>query len=153
MKITQELTYLLNYKPLLDFKKSIKADNVLYCKNFFLFFLLLENIIVKKNKLLCKQSVSISKQNKYEYTFLRAPNRYKKAQVKLELVRYKVVFRLAYDYNISFIKNFDMSYFLYFINFFFYYFTFFESTLFFLKKIMIKVQLNNVYLNKYILEL
>lgn len=153
MKITQELTYLLNYKPLLNFKKNIKADNVLYCKNFFLFFLLLENMVIKKNQLFCKQSVSISKQNKYSHTFLRAPNRYKKAQVKLELIRYKVVFKFVYNYDISFIKNFNISYFLYFINFFFHYFTFFESTLFFLKKITIKIQLNSNYLNSYILEL
>lgn len=153
MKITQELTYLLNYKPLLNFKKNIKMDNILYCKNFFLFFLLLENIITKESKLLNKQSVSISKQNKYTHTFLRSPNRYKKAQVKLELIRYKVIFKFVYNYNISFIKNFNISYFMYFINFFFYYFTFFESTLFFLKKITIKIKIDSIYCNNYILEL
>jgi hypothetical protein len=153
LKITQELSYLLNYKPLLNLKKNIKSDNILYCKNFFLFFLLLENMLIKKNKLQYKQSISIQKQNKYSYTFLRAPNRYKKAQVKLELIRYKVSFRFIYNYDIMFIKNFNISYFLYFINFFFHYFTFFESTLFFLKKIVIKVQINSSYLNSYILEL
>jgi len=153
LKITQELTYLLNYKPLLNFKKNLKSDNTIYCKNFFLFFLLLENIISKKSNLLCKQSVSISKQNKYAYTFLRAPNRYKKAQVKLELIRYKVTFKFVYNYSISFIKNFNLPYFLYFVNFFFYYFTFFESTLFFLKKIIVKVQIDSNFLNNCILEL
>jgi hypothetical protein len=151
LNVTQEINYLLNYKPLLNYKKDIKDTNLLYCKNFFLFFLLLEKFVNKNEKL--RSSLSIKKKNKYLQSFLRAPNRYKKAQVKIELVRYEVVFKVVYHYSLTFIKNFNISYFLYFIKFFFYFFLFFESTLFFLRKKKIKLKLANNYSNNYIFEL
>ena len=151
MNVTQEINYLLNYKPLLNYKKDIKNNNLLHCKNFFLFFLLLERFVNKGEKV--SSSLSIKKKNKYLQSFLRAPNRYKKAQVKIELIRYEVTFKVSYYYNLSFIKSFNIYYFLYFINFFFYFFLFFESTLFFLRKKRIKLKLSNNYANNYVFEL
>lgn len=153
MNITQEINYLLNYKPLLNYKKDVKNNNLIYCKNFFLFFLLLEKFLNNKKNFNIKNKLIITKKNKYLQSFLRAPNRYKKAQVKIELIRYQVTFIFNYYYDISFIKNFNLLFFFYFINFFFYFFLFFESTLFFLKKKRIKIKLNNNYLNNLILEL
>jgi hypothetical protein len=151
LKVTQEIYYLLNYKPLLNYKKDIKDDNLLYCKNFFLFFLLLEKFLNKNDKV--GSSLSIKKNNKYSQSFLRAPNRYKKAQVKIELIRYEVKFRISYNYNLTLTKNFSINYFLYFINFFFFIFLFFESTLFFLRKKKIKLKMDNCYFTNYLFEL
>ena len=153
MKITQEIFYLLNYKPLLNYKKDIKNANLIYCKNFFLFFLLLEKFMNKKDGLIVKSKISIKKSNKYLQSFLRAPNRYKKAQVKIELIRYQVKFKFSRCYDLTFIKNFNTLYFLYFINFFLSSFLFIESTLFFLKKNKIKVELRSNYYNNLIFEL
>jgi hypothetical protein len=152
LKVTQEIKYLLNYKPLLNYKKDIKDTNSIYCKNFFLFFLLLEKF-TNKGSYAKNNSLTIKKKNKYLQSFLRAPNRYKKAQVKIELIRYEVTFKVSYYYNLTFIKNFDILYFLYFIKFFFYFFLFFESTLFFLRKKTIKLKLNSSYSNNCVFEL
>lgn len=154
MKITQKIDYLLNYKPLLNYKKDVKNSNLIYCKNFFLFFLLLEKFFDNKdNNTYFNSSLTIKKKNKYLQTFLRAPNRYKKAQVKIELVRYQVTFNFTYYYDLSFILNFNLLHLLYFINFFLYLFTFFESTLFFLRKKKITLKLDSVYCLNHILEL
>jgi len=153
LKITQEISYLLNYKPLLDYKKNIKDSNLVHCKNFFLFFLLLEKFISKEHQTNVKNSLSIKKNNKYLQSFLRAPNRYKKAQVKIELIRYEVTFKMSYYYDLSFIKQFNLNYFLHFINFFFHFFLFFESTLFFLKKKKLRVKLDHYYYASNIFEL
>jgi len=152
LKVTQEIVYLLNYKPLLNFKKELKNINLIYCKNFFLFFLLLENMFILNNKK--KMKLTIKKKNKYLTSLLRAPNKYKKAQIKIELIRYEIIFTFSFFYNLDFISNnFNLKYLLYFINFFFNFFLFFESTLFFLKKKKFKVKLNNLTINKNILEL
>ena len=152
MKVTQEIVYLLNYKPLLNFKKELKNISLIYCKNFFLFFLLLENMFILNNKK--KMKLTIKKKNKYLTSLLRAPNKYKKAQIKIELIRYEIIFTFSFFYNLDFISNnFNLKYLLYFINFFFNFFLFFESTLFFLKKKKFKVKLNNLTINKNILEL
>ncbi len=153
MKITQEISYLLNYKPLLNYKKNLKNNDLIYCKNFFLFFLLLENFINNKKKLGLNNKLSIVKSNKSIQSFLRAPNKYKKAQIKVELVRYQVTFKFSYFYDLLFIKNFNLLHFLYFINYFFFLFLFFESTLFFLKKKKIKIKLDSSYYKNYFLEL
>lgn len=145
MKVTHEITYLLNYKPLLNFKKELKNLNTIYCKNFFLFFLLLENLVNKGKKGAKTNNVSIfiKKKNKYQKSFLRAPNKYKKAQVKIELIRYEVTFKFSFNYNLEFVNKLNIRYLLYFINFFFSFFLFFESTLFFLKKKKFNIKLDD----------
>lgn len=154
MKITQEINYLLNYKPLLNFKKEIKNINLIYCKNFFLFFLLFETLL-KLNKISKKNmSLTIMKDKKYlNKSLLRAPNKYKKAQIKLELIRYKIKFKFNFFYNIFFIRNVNLNFLIYFINFFFYSILFFESTLFFLKKKKVILTFNSKFINKFLLEL
>lgn len=150
MKINQEIVYFINYKPLLNFRKEVKNINLIYCKNFFLFFLLIENMIIKNNNNI---SLSIKKKNKYFKSFLRAPNKYKKAQVKVELVRYEIKFKFYYNYNLNFVQNLNIQNLIYFINFYFNFTLFLESTLFFLKKKKIKILLNPVFYKTKLLEL
>ena len=129
MKITQEINYILNYKPLLNFKKEINSINFVYCKNFFLFFLLFENLLKLNNKKLDiknNTSLIIKKNKKFlNKSLLRAPNKYKKAQIKIELIRYSIIFRIKSFYNFSNINNIDIKMIIYFINFFFYFILFF----------------------------
>jgi hypothetical protein len=163
LKINQEIVYLINYKPLLESKKSLNNKNLVYCKNFFLFLLLLEELAKNAkynssitNKL-SKLKLNKKKKTKYLKSFLRAPNKYKKAQIKIELIRYEVKFKFSFmyevckpkinkntpsihekgtykqKYNISLDTGYK-SLLCYFINFLFYFSRFFESTLFFLKK-------------------
>lgn len=152
MKVNQLFSYIINYKPLLNYSKEIKKFNKIYCKNFFLFFLLLDFINKNKNK----AKLSIYKKNYFFTSFLRAPNKYKKAQIKLNLVRYKVAFSFTNLYDIEFIKlNYSNNFapLIYFINYFFYFFLFFESTSFFLEKKKILIKLNPKILTKLLFEL
>jgi len=129
LKITQEINYILNYKPLLNFKKEINSINFVYCKNFFLFFLLFENLLKLNNKKLDiknNTSLIIKKNKKFlNKSLLRAPNKYKKAQIKIELIRYSIIFRIKSFYNFSNINNIDIKMIIYFIIFFFFFFIFF----------------------------
>jgi len=130
LKITQEINYILNYKPLLNFKKELNSINFIYCKNFFLFFLLLESLLkLNKKKLNIKNNISliITKNKKFlNKSILRAPNKYKKAQIKIELIRYNIIFKINSFYNINQISNINKKFIIYFINFFFYSILFFK---------------------------
>jgi len=150
LKVTQNFYYIINYKPLLNYKKEVSNLNKIYCKNFFLFFLLLDYIKTSSNKNI---KLSIMKKNVKSYTFLRAPNKYKKAQVKIMLTRYKILFSFVNNYNLTFIKKFNTDQFFYFLNYFFFLFLFFESSFFFLEKKNIKIQFNSPILNKLFFEL
>nr|YP_009512660.1 hypothetical protein [Uronema marinum]AXJ93352.1 hypothetical protein [Uronema marinum] len=149
MKVTQNFYYIINYKPLLNYKKEITNLNTIYCKNFFLFFLLLD--FLKSNNKNVK--LSIRKKNNKSYTFLRAPNKYKKAQVKITNVRYKIKFSFTNNYELSNIDILNTQYFFYFLNYFFYLFLFFESSFFFLEKKSINIKFNSNLLNKLFFEL
>lgn len=149
MKVTQNFYYIINYKPLLNYKKEITNLNTIYCKNFFLFFLLLD--FLKSNNKNVK--LSIRKKNNKSYTFLRAPNKYKKAQVKITNVRYKIKFSFTNNYELSNISILNTQYFFYFLNYFFYLFLFFESSFFFLEKKSINIKFNSNLLNKLFFEL
>lgn len=153
MKITQNISFLINYKPILSKRKNIKNKKMIYCKNFFLFFILLNSIFNNNKNQRC--TITIKKSNTYRNTFLRAPNKYKKAQIALELVRYKVIFKKVIFYSFKgfeFKKNTLISI-LYFINFFFNFFLFLESPLFFLSKKKILVELDKKLYKKLIFEL
>lgn len=142
MKVKHSFNYIINYKPLLNYKNYLNNNSNIYCKNFFLFFLLLELLKNKSNKDSVK--LSIYKKEYYLNSFLRAPNKYKKAQVKLSLVRYKINFTILNDYRINLSSyNTPILPFTYFINYLFYYFLFFESTFFFMEKKKINIKLNN----------
>ena len=97
--------------------------------------------------------MTIKKKNKYSKSLLRAPNKYKKAQIKIELIRYEVTFKFNFYYSISFIKSFNFKYLFYFFTFFFTFFSFFESTLFFLKKKKFMLVLDTSLTKQLILEL
>lgn len=139
MIINKELCYTLNYKPFLGLNKNIKNNNLIYCKNFFLFFLIIDNLLTSSNKKNYK--LRIFKRKKYSASLLRAPNKYKKAQIKITLVRYFIIFNCRKYYQLP---QLDMNYnFLFnFVNFLFNFVNFFESTLFTLKRKKISVKLD-----------
>lgn len=141
MLVSKELYYTLNYKPFLGLKKDIKNSNLIYCKNFFLFFLIIDNLLSSTNKKNYK--LKIHKSKKFSSSFLRAPNKYKKAQVKITLVRYHVAFKCTKYYELP---NFNFNYgFLFnFISFLFNFISFFESTLFVLKKKKLSIKLDPI---------
>lgn len=153
MKVTQTVSFLINYKPILNRRKNIKNKKLIYCKNFFLFFLLINNINANSSN---NYSVLIKKKNNYRKTFLRAPNKYKKAQVAIEILRYEITIRKTFNYvlnkNNLYKKNVLLSI-LYFINFFFNFFLFIESPLFFLKKKKLNIEFNTYLYKKSIFEL
>lgn len=133
MNVKNELYYYLNYKPLFQNNKNIVNKKLIYSKNFFIFFLILETLFKKQTDIGdTKNNVSIKilKKNNKSITFLRAPNKYKKAQIKLELLRYEIkfTFRLILSWEIQ--KKFILD----FIRFLFNFYLYFESTLFFLRK-------------------
>lgn len=146
MTISKELHYTLNYKPFLGLKKEIKNENLIYCKNFFLFFLILDNMVSDLKKKNYK--LKISKIKKYSMSYLRSPNKYKKAQVKITLVRYNIIFKCFKFYDVTALK-FNIPFFLQFINFLFTFINFFESALFTLKKKKISVSINPKYLKNF----
>ena len=157
MKINQEVVYYINYKPLLNFKKKFKANNnFIYCKNFFLFLLILDKTNKNNNSFF---SISIKKKNKHFMSFLRAPNKYKKAQIKIELIRYEIKVNFFIYYFLNFLlytnnKNtLFLNNFLYFVSFYFQNFSFIESTLFFLKKKKVVIEFDHFDFIKHILEL
>ena len=145
MIIKHSFNYIINYKPLFIYKNfiNINSKNNIYCKNFFLFFLLLE--FLKNNS---KIKLKIMKKNFKSISFLRAPNKFKKSQVKLVLTRYKIEFYLEKFYFFD-IKNNKILF--YFINYLFYYYYFFESTLFFLEKKNINIKLDSKNLINFLL--
>ena len=136
MKINQKFYYVINYKPLLNYKKELLNTSGVYCKNFFLFFLLF-NFLKQKNQF-DNLKIKIQKKKYYYNSFLRAPNKYKKAQVKINLIRYRVVFNFTTFYVIN-INNFsnninieNLNYLMqYFLNYFFF---FLSHHFFFLKE-------------------
>ena len=149
MKINQKLCYIINYKPLLNYKKNLNNFNKIYCKNFFLFFLLLDYL--KKNNL--KTKLNIQKKKTKTYSFLRAPNKYKKAQIKIINIKYKIILINKFNYSFNNISKFNYFNLIYFLNFYFNNFLFFESTFFFLEKKSIELKLNKNYLNNFFFEL
>lgn len=147
MLISKELHYTLNYKPFLGLKRDIRNENLIYCKNFFLFFLILDNMLLNPGVKKKNYSLKINKIKKYSNSFLRAPNKYKKAQVKVTLVRYNVIFECFRKYEIPNAVVTETILFN-FINFLFNFINFFESTLFTLKKKKIKLKLSPNHLRK-----
>jgi len=123
--------------------------NKIYCKNFFLFFFILDYL--KNLKL--KTKLSIQKKKVNSYSFLRAPNKYKKAQVKIVNIKYKINFTLKSEYSINFKNQFYLDHLIYFLNFYFNSYFFFESTFFFLEKKSLELKLDSKLINTLFLEL
>ena len=141
MLIKKNLFYTLNYKPFLGYKKNINNKNLVYCKNFFVFFLILENLILSLKKSSSNYRVKISKTSSHNISFLRAPNKYKKAQVKVNIIRYNVTFECTHTYLFNSFYFFNSKKIFMFINFLFNFINFFESSLFYLKKKKLIVKL------------
>ena len=146
MNIEHIFFYIINYKPIIDYKIYLKNKFLynIYCKNFFLFFLLIN--FFKYNK---KIKIIIRKNFFYSIFYLRAPNRFKKSQIKLNLLRYKVILKFNKNYNFEISNKFNFIYFIiYFINYFLYIYIYIESSLFFLenKKVIINIY-NNIFIN------
>ena len=142
MLITKELHYTLNYKPFLGVNKEIKNHNLIYCKNFFLFFLIIDNLLTSINKKK-DYKLTIFKSKKNNVSFLRAPNKYKKAQIKISLIRYHVIFKINKDYSNIHLNLLKNKIFLFnFIDFLFNFIDFFESSLFVLRKKKISIIFN-----------
>ena len=82
------LKYLLNFRPKLDsLTNLIVENNKIYCKNLLIFLIFLE-FFLKKNKYFLNVTLS-TLQKKYKLnSFLRAPNKHKKAQISLCANRY-----------------------------------------------------------------
>jgi len=140
MLVKKKLHYTLNYKPFLGYKKNIRNSNLVYCKNFFLFFLILDNLMTNSSN--SRYRVKINKSNKYDMSFLRAPNKYKKAQIKINIVRYHVIFECSRMYKLPAslqIANYTVIF--NFVSFLFNFISFFESTLFYLRKKQLVIKL------------
>lgn len=159
MLIKQNIIYTLNFKPLLNHKKElINSNSQIYCKNFFLFFLLLNKILNREGINLNKKiKVSLFKTKRLKAkSTLRAPNKYKKGQINLNLLRYTIVFKFNYYYNLaSFNINSKLIFnsLLNFLIIYFNFFMFFESSLFYLKKKNYKFLFSNILLKYYFLKI
>lgn len=142
MVINKELRYTLNYKPFIGLNKDIKNNNLIYCKNFFLFFLIIDNFLTTSSKKNYK--LRIFKRKNYSASLLRAPNKYKKAQIKIALIRYFIIFNCYKYYQLPKI-NMNCDFLFNFVNFLFNFVNFFESTLFTLKRKKISIKLDPKY--------
>ena len=141
-----------NFKPQflenfnkLDFLK--KKTNQKFCKNFFLFLLLLKY----KNSFFYKSTIHIKPFKKKIYTILRSPYRHKLARHQISLNRYEVksCISIKIKKNIIF-KNFN-SFFV-FLKLIKKYFNWFESNLIFVHKSKLSFNFhykNNFQINKY----
>jgi len=137
-----------NFKPkILNVNTVLKSNNKIYCKNLLMFILFLESF--SNNKInINNVNISFYKKLKKLPSFLRAPNRYKKASVSLKLERYFLFLRFQFD--ILFKKDyFSFKTFLVLINFLNNSFNFFESSLIYMKskKIIVKLPFNIFLLN------
>lgn len=128
-----------------------KNSNKLHCKNFFLFFLIFD--FLKNRKYSKKFKISIKKKNLQTISFLRAPYKNKKAQIKLNLVRYRIIFNFEIFYLIKVYNFFTFNFFLYFLNFILDMFFFFESSFFFFERKNLLIKLNKKKINNFFFEL
>lgn len=102
------LKYLLNFKPKLDNTSSLVVDskNKIYCKNLLIFIVFLEYFF-KKNKYFSNIKLVTFKKKKKLNSFLRAPNKHKKAQISLCVERYYLLIRFKFTFFLlkDFIKK------------------------------------------------
>lgn len=98
--------YTTNFKP--KYLNNNKLyNNSIYCKKFLLFFIILEYLIKKsnKNRQISFKLVTLPKQ-KTLVKLLRAPNRSKKSQLSLYILRFKILICLNFlSKGLMYIKN------------------------------------------------
>lgn len=93
------LKYLLNFKPKLSSHAStylnVIDNNKIYCKNLLIFIIFLE-FFLKKNKYFLNINLITFKKKTKLNSFLRAPNKHKKAQIALSVERYYLLLRFNF---------------------------------------------------------
>lgn len=91
-----------NFNKIEFFKKN---KNQIFCKNFFMFLLLLK---YKNNIFFQKSSIFIKPSKRKVYTILRSPYRHKLARHQISLKRYEIksTIKMQIHKNIN-IKNFN----------------------------------------------
>ena len=103
-----KLNYKTNIKP--KFLNNITFSNKIYCKNFFLFYLIWEFLFFYTNS---KQKFKFSFVNlpkkKNSIVFLRAPNRAKKSQIHLSVARFKLFILIKLKINLINIKTLKIT--------------------------------------------
>ncbi len=139
------LKYLLNFKPKLGNTSNFFAshNNKIYCKNLLIFIIFLE-FFLKKNKYFLNVNLVTYKKKKKLNSFLRAPNKHKKAQISLCVERYYLLVKFNFIFFVNNIMIFNLPIFIfYLINSI----NFFESTLMSMKtkKIIYKIPLKKIF--------
>lgn len=139
-----------NFKPkILNFDNLSKYNTKIYCKNLLMFILFLEQFSKNKSTINFIKFVILKKKKRLS-SFLRAPNRYKKASISLKLERYFFFLTLKFDF---FLKKelFNINMFYLLIVFLESSFNFFESSLIYMKKkkILITFPINNFLMLNY----
>lgn len=138
-----------NFKPSLLLKlnnlQKFRKNHQIYCKNFFIYILLLKY----KNNLFKKSNLFIKKYIKKTYTILRSPYRHKLARHQLHLNRYfiKNVLEVSLKLPVYFKSWFKI---LIYLNFFKNINKIFESNLIYVNNIQLflPVKFNNNFLLK-----
>jgi hypothetical protein len=93
------LRYLLNFKPKLGniSNLAVNSNNKIYCKNLLIFIIFLE-FFLKKNKYFLNVNLKTFKRKKKLNSFLRAPNKHKKAQISLCTERYYLLVKFNFTF-------------------------------------------------------
>lgn len=130
IKLDFTAKYIVNFKPIIN---KTYAKSTINLKNFLIFLLCFNKAVFSNYK------INIRKKYINNITYLRAPNKYKKAQVKVNIQRYLVTLNKSENYKLKFNINF-----YYFINYYFNFINYFESTFFFLDKKIARIQVNDI---------
>lgn len=94
---------MLNFKPKFNNTKLnlTGITNKLYCKNLLIFIIFLEFFLKNNNNYFLNVKLSTLKKKSKLNSFLRAPNKHKKAQVALSIERYYLYLKFTFFCNIQ----------------------------------------------------
>ena len=112
-----------------------KNNTSIYCKNFFLFLLLIKYKSNYSGNTFLESSIFIKPLKRKVYTILRSPYRHKLARHQLSLKRYNIVSTIKIPFEITSFNNFTN--FITFFNFLIKFYYSFESNLIFVHKLKI----------------
>lgn len=142
------LKYHTNFKPNTEgYSSVLNKKKKIYCKNIFFFFLAFEYLYKWRGKKSLILHIFCIKLKKKIITYLRAPNRSKKAQVNLTLNRYLLLISLHIklsqpnNYTNNFNNN-PIHILIYIISLLFKNFNFFESNILLLSSVKINLKYN-----------
>ena len=138
------IKFITNFKPYLfsKTKTNLFKKNIIYCKKFFILFLILEYFLYNK-KYSKKHSLSFFciKKKLNKLTFLRTANRAKSSQVNLTLARYIICIKIIYFLNNLLTSKPPLKKFIYLLNYFLNFFKFSESNIFYIHSLSILLPL------------